>query len=365
MDILRGEGVGADTPAADTPARRTGAGRARRITRAEFDLLTILWGYQQASRKQGIPFAFPSQMRLALRMRLRYDPDHGCRYLRTLLTRLKAAGLIRVRKPSRDDEQADEIERLLAEGKIKRPARGYSDVYLVLVDPDRLDEVEARGGPAPPSGAPRRARRRRQPRRPDRPDQPDLFHTVGPVADGQPPAGDDRLNRAGDDRLNRAGDEARAPLEEGLNLKREGEEEKPRTRAAQTPPEPARAGRPPTVEEVRTYARGRQSRVDPEHFHDYHQARGWRLSGAPIADWRAAYRSWEKNHWAAADGARGPAAAGDSRDVHQRAREQNDEIDRKYGRGQRPRDGGASAAAQPRGGAAAAGHDPGPQPRPG
>jgi hypothetical protein len=50
---------------------------------------------------------------------------------------------------------------------------------------------------------------------------------------------------------------------------------------------------PPTVDEVATYCAERGNQVDPVRFVDYHAARGWKLGGSPVADWRAVVRTWE------------------------------------------------------------------------
>lgn len=50
----------------------------------------------------------------------------------------------------------------------------------------------------------------------------------------------------------------------------------------------------PTREEVASYARERNSSIDPGRFVDYHAALGWRIGNAPIRDWRAAFRNWER-----------------------------------------------------------------------
>ena len=53
---------------------------------------------------------------------------------------------------------------------------------------------------------------------------------------------------------------------------------------------------PPTVEEVRAYCQERGNNVDPQHFVDYYEARGWVLSnGKKMIDFRAAVRTWERN----------------------------------------------------------------------
>jgi hypothetical protein len=50
----------------------------------------------------------------------------------------------------------------------------------------------------------------------------------------------------------------------------------------------------PTVEEVRRYCAARDNAVDPQHFVDYYAARGWRMASAPIKDWKACVRTWER-----------------------------------------------------------------------
>ncbi len=54
--------------------------------------------------------------------------------------------------------------------------------------------------------------------------------------------------------------------------------------------------KPPTVEQVAVYGRSRGSNVDPEHFVDYYEARGWKLGKTAMKDWKAAFRTWEKNN---------------------------------------------------------------------
>lgn len=51
----------------------------------------------------------------------------------------------------------------------------------------------------------------------------------------------------------------------------------------------------PTVEEVRAYCEERRNGIDPQHFIDYQEARGWRLKGGqPVKDWKAVVRTWER-----------------------------------------------------------------------
>ena len=52
---------------------------------------------------------------------------------------------------------------------------------------------------------------------------------------------------------------------------------------------------PPTVDEVRAYCQERNNGIDPEAFVDYYTARGWKYGqGKPVADWKAAVRTWER-----------------------------------------------------------------------
>lgn len=53
---------------------------------------------------------------------------------------------------------------------------------------------------------------------------------------------------------------------------------------------------PPTIEEVKTYVNEKGYSVDPERFYDYYTANGWvQGKGKPIADWKAAVRTWVRN----------------------------------------------------------------------
>ena len=74
--------------------------------------------------------------------------------------------------------------------------------------------------------------------------------------------------------------------------------------------------RKPTVEDVAAYCKERGNHVDPVHFVDYYEARGWKIGKNAMKDWRAAVRTWERNdkeasygsaHGNAAQAARKPA----------------------------------------------------------
>jgi hypothetical protein len=51
----------------------------------------------------------------------------------------------------------------------------------------------------------------------------------------------------------------------------------------------------PTVEEIFEYCRERGNTVDPEHFYDYYESKGWTVGKQPMKDWKACVRNWERN----------------------------------------------------------------------
>ena len=58
-----------------------------------------------------------------------------------------------------------------------------------------------------------------------------------------------------------------------------------------------RAFVPPTYEEVKAYCEERNNGIDPQHFIDYQQSRGWVLSnGKKMVDWKATIRTWEQRN---------------------------------------------------------------------
>lgn len=52
---------------------------------------------------------------------------------------------------------------------------------------------------------------------------------------------------------------------------------------------------PPSLDEVRAYCQERNSGVDPEAWVNHYAAKGWMIGKAPMKDWRAAVRTWEKS----------------------------------------------------------------------
>ena len=52
---------------------------------------------------------------------------------------------------------------------------------------------------------------------------------------------------------------------------------------------------PPSLSEIQTYCTERKNNIDPAHFFDYNEARGWMVGKNKMKDWKAAIRTWEKN----------------------------------------------------------------------
>ena len=57
---------------------------------------------------------------------------------------------------------------------------------------------------------------------------------------------------------------------------------------------PAKRFVKPTAEEVRAYCAERGNHVDAQAFVDFYEAKGWKVGSAPMKDWQAAVRTWEK-----------------------------------------------------------------------
>lgn len=57
---------------------------------------------------------------------------------------------------------------------------------------------------------------------------------------------------------------------------------------------------PPTLDDVKAYCEERKNGIDPQHFIDYYEARGWELKpGQKVKDWKACVRTWERNGYGA------------------------------------------------------------------
>ena len=50
----------------------------------------------------------------------------------------------------------------------------------------------------------------------------------------------------------------------------------------------------PSVEEVKQYCEERNNNIDPQHFIDFYESKGWKVGNNPMKDWKACIRTWEK-----------------------------------------------------------------------
>lgn len=78
-----------------------------------------------------------------------------------------------------------------------------------------------------------------------------------------------------------------------VEIEKEIEIEKDKSSAKRT----TRTFKAPTFDEVKSYCDERNNGIDPQHFIDYYQARGWVLSnGKKMVDFKAAIRTWEQRN---------------------------------------------------------------------
>ena len=50
---------------------------------------------------------------------------------------------------------------------------------------------------------------------------------------------------------------------------------------------------PPSIDEVSAYCTERNNGIDPQHFVDFYEAKGWLVGKNKMKDWKAAVRTWE------------------------------------------------------------------------
>ena len=53
----------------------------------------------------------------------------------------------------------------------------------------------------------------------------------------------------------------------------------------------------PTIQEIKDYCVERKNNVNAESFSNYYEARGWKLKGIQMKDWKACVRTWEANDY--------------------------------------------------------------------
>lgn len=56
-----------------------------------------------------------------------------------------------------------------------------------------------------------------------------------------------------------------------------------------------RAFTPPTLAEVQDYCRERGNKVDPQHFIDFYESKGWMIGKNKMKNWKASVRTWERS----------------------------------------------------------------------
>lgn len=60
-----------------------------------------------------------------------------------------------------------------------------------------------------------------------------------------------------------------------------------------TPAKPTKKFQIPSIEEIKAFAESIGSAIDPEYFHNYYTANGWKIGKNPMKNWKAAFKMWE------------------------------------------------------------------------
>ena len=60
-------------------------------------------------------------------------------------------------------------------------------------------------------------------------------------------------------------------------------------------PSPKRFSKP-SLEEVKEYCEQRKNGIDPQHFIDFYESKGWKVGNQPMKDWKACVRTWEQRN---------------------------------------------------------------------
>ena len=50
----------------------------------------------------------------------------------------------------------------------------------------------------------------------------------------------------------------------------------------------------PTLDDIKGYCKERDNNVDADRFYNYYAARGWKIKGETVHDWKALLRTWEE-----------------------------------------------------------------------
>ncbi len=51
---------------------------------------------------------------------------------------------------------------------------------------------------------------------------------------------------------------------------------------------------PPSIDEIKQYCKERNNNIDPEQFHAFYSAKGWKIGSNKMKDWKQAVITWEK-----------------------------------------------------------------------
>jgi len=51
---------------------------------------------------------------------------------------------------------------------------------------------------------------------------------------------------------------------------------------------------PPSFLEIQGYCNERKNNIDPQHFYDFYESKGWMIGSNKMKNWQAAIRTWEK-----------------------------------------------------------------------
>lgn len=57
-------------------------------------------------------------------------------------------------------------------------------------------------------------------------------------------------------------------------------------------PPPKRFSKP-SIEEIESYCKERNNKVNAQRFYDFYESKGWKVGSQPMKDWKACIRTWE------------------------------------------------------------------------
>ncbi len=83
-------------------------------------------------------------------------------------------------------------------------------------------------------------------------------------------------------------------IEKEKRIERDRDKEETDTKEREQKKQSAPRFSPPALEAVKAYCLEKGFTMDPEEFTDYYEAKGWKVGSAPMKDWKAACRNWER-----------------------------------------------------------------------